>query len=131
MTREIGLPAGLSLYRLPIALDTPDIDTGAVLLTPHAGAVLLEARLVVTEAWDSSVSDAIEVGITGNADALVDGADAQATGLKAPGTDGADGVPFLFDGDTDITATVASSGDPGDTGAAVLILLIAETALPA
>lgn len=119
---------GLTFTSYPIAFNTTDIATGATLVTPAAGTILINARLVITEAWNSSVSDAIEAGITGNVDALFDGGNAQTEGLVAPGTDGADGVPYLFDGATAVLVTVTSAGDAATEGAGFLHLLTIDPA---
>lgn len=120
-----GTDIGLNMqYReFPLAFDTTDIATGATLVTPAAGEVLLDYGLVISEAWDSSSSDSFDIGITGNTDALIDAANAQTEGLAAKGTDGADGAPYLFDGATAVIATVTSSGDAADEGAAVFFML--------
>jgi len=119
----------LKVRKFAIAYDDEDIASGVVLVQPEAGEVLHAYYAVVTEAWDSGASDSLDIGITGNTDALIDAADAQTPGLCAVGTDGADGAPYLFDGATDVIATVTSAGEGGPSqGAAVFVLVTIPTA---
>lgn len=118
---------GLIVRNLTFNFDTGDIDTGADLVTPAVGEILVGIAGAITQAWDSSVSDALDLGVTGTGDLFVDGQDAQA---EAPFTIEAGVLGYVFDGATAVLATIASSGDAPTEGIATLTLITAPATIP-
>lgn len=119
---------GMIVRNLTIRFNTEDIDTGAVLATPAAGEMIVAIVGTTTEAWNSSVSDALDLGYTGATDVFCDGDDLQVAESLVIDHAVADG--YVFDGETDIIATVVSSGDAPTEGIASFTLITAPATLP-
>ena len=97
------------------------VNTGTGIILP-AGFSIVDITVDVTTVWNSSVSDALEIGDSTDADEYGDVADLQTLGRVVIDPDGPQAAVWTNSGssDVEITTTVNQSGTAATTGVAVL-----------
>lgn len=115
--------------RKSIAYNTQGIGTDATVKvgTLPAGALVLFTLVKVTTAFNAATTNIIDVGTSGNDDALVDGGatgngDADVNATAAGATFVWRGADETFTADTPIYVTYTQSGTAASAGAAQIIV---------
>jgi hypothetical protein len=126
-----------SSYKWTFHFDDPGIDTGISLISVAAGQVITSLMVFMREAWDSSVSDELQIGASEGGQVVtfpstgIQGGPGWAVGFDVGVEDSGGGPPWVARADCTLTATMVSSGDPPTQGELDLYLFIlAGTATP-
>jgi hypothetical protein len=112
----------LHFLRRSISFDTPLISTDDTIKvgTLPAGAVIYDAIVKVTTAFDAGTTNYINVGIVGDDDGIVDQGDLDLTAEEWQSS--RRGCDLTFTSDTPVYVTYDQSGDAATTGAAEIIV---------
>lgn len=108
--------------RRDISFDTPNISTDATIKvgTIPAGSVIHEAVVKVSTAFNAGTTNLINVGISSDADGIVDELDIDATAAEWQSSHR--GSDLNFTSDTSIYVTYVQTGTAATAGAASIII---------